>query len=286
MRNRDLSFWIFLAPVLIALTAVLIIPFFYGVIHSFTDWNGLTVSEFIGLQNYIDLFRDAEFKASMWFTMKIAFVSIITINFFGLGLALIVTSKIRTSNLLRTIFFMPNLIGGLILGFIWQFIFVSVFKDIGLALGIDALTGFLSTPKTGFWGLIILNTWQWAGYIMIIYIAYLQNIPEDLMEAADIDGANSFKKFQNITFPLLAPAFTVSLFLTLSHSFKIYDQNLALTNGGPYNSTKMVAMDIYNTAFMENQVSYGQSKGVIFFIVVAAIALLQAYYNKKQEVDV
>lgn len=150
MRNRDISFWIFLAPVLIALTAVLIIPFFYGVTHSFTDWNGLTVSKFIGFQNYIDLFNDTAFKTSMWFTMKVAFVSIITINFFGLGLALIVTSKIRTSNLLRTIFFMPNLIGGLILGFIWQFIFVSVFKDIGLALGIDALTGFLSTPETGF----------------------------------------------------------------------------------------------------------------------------------------
>lgn len=285
MRNRDLSFWLFLAPVFIALGAVLIIPFLYGFVFSFTNWNGLSASEFIGLENYINLFKDQEFRASMWFTIKIAFVSIILINFFGLSLALIVTSKIRASNLLRTVFFMPNLIGGLILGFIWQFIFVSVFKDIGLALGIDALTGWLSTPGTGFWGLVILNTWQWAGYIMIIYIAYLQNIPHELIEAAEIDGASSFQKFKNITFPLLAPAFTVSMFLTLSHSFKIYDQNLALTNGGPFNSTRMIAMDIYNTAFVENQVSYGQSKAVIFFILVTSIALLQAYYNKKREVD-
>lgn len=285
MRNRDISFWLFLAPVFIALGAVLIIPFLYGFVFSFTNWNGLTATEFIGLENYINLFQDPEFGASMWFTIKIAFVSIILINFFGLSLALIVTSKIRTNNLLRTIFFMPNLIGGLILGFIWQFIFVSVFKDIGLALGIDALTGWLSTPETGFWGLVILNTWQWAGYIMIIYIAYLQNIPGELIEAAEIDGASSFQKFKNITFPLLAPAFTVSMFLTLSHSFKIYDQNLALTNGGPFNSTKMVAMDIYNTAFIENQVSYGQSKAVLFFILVTSIALLQAYYNKKREVE-
>lgn len=285
MRNRDLSFWLFLSPILIALGAVVIIPFSYGFIYSFTNWNGLTATEFLGLENYINLAKDAEFRASLWFTIKIAFVSIFLINLFGLSLALIVTSKIKTSNLLRTIFFMPNLIGGLILGFIWQFIFVKAFADIGLLLRIESLAGWLSTPETGFWGLQILNTWQWAGYIMIIYIAYLQNIPQELIEAAEIDGANSFQKLKNIIFPLLAPAFTVSMFLTLSHSFKIYDQNLSLTNGGPFNSTKMVAMDIYNTAFVQNQVSYGQSKAVIFFILVGTIAVIQAYYNKKREVE-
>lgn len=285
MRNRDISFWLFLFPILFALVSVIVVPFLYGFYYSFTNWNGLVATEFKGLDNYIQLFKDEDFRASMWFTIKFAFVSIILINVFGLGLALIVTQKLRTSNLLRTIFFMPNLIGGLILGFIWQFIFVSVFADFGELLMIDALQGWLSTKETGFWGLEILNTWQWAGYIMVIYIAYLQNIPQELLEAADIDGANSFQKFKSIITPLLAPAFTVSLFLTLSHSFKIYDQNLSLTNGGPYNSTKMVAMDIYNTAFIENQVFYGQTKAVIFFIIVAGIAVLQAYYNKRREVE-
>jgi raffinose/stachyose/melibiose transport system permease protein len=285
MRNRDLSFWLFLAPVIAALSVVVIIPLIYGVIYSFTNWNGLTVSEFLGFKHYIRLFQDEAFLHSIWFTVKISVVSVILLNVFGLGLALLVTRKIRSSSLLRTIFFMPNLIGGLILGFIWQFIFISVFDDIGRALGVEALSGWLSTTNTGFWGIVILTCWQMAGYIMIIYIAYLQNIPNELIEAAEIDGANSFQRFRNITFPLVAPAFTVSMFLTLSASFKIYDQNLSLTNGGPYNSTQMVAMDIVKTAFSSNEMAYGQAKAVIFFIIVALIALTQVYYNKKREVE-
>lgn len=285
MRNRDFSFWLFLAPVLLALSIVVIIPFVYGFIYSFTDWNGMTATKFLGLENYITLFKDAEFLASIWFTTKFAVVAIILLNIFGLGLALLVTRNIKTNNLLRTIFFMPNLIGGLILGFIWQFIFISVFGNLGDLLGIEALNGWLSTTTTGFWGLVILTTWQMAGYIMIIYIAYLENIPKELIEAAKVDGASSFQRFKNITFPLVAPAFTISMFLTLSNSFKIYDQNLSLTNGGPFNSTQMVAMDIVKTAFTENKMAFAQSKAVIFFIIVAAVAITQVYYNKKREVD-
>ncbi|RBW68817.1 carbohydrate ABC transporter permease [Bacillus taeanensis] len=285
MHNRNLAFWLFLAPVIAALSIVVITPLIYGIVYSFTNWNGLTVSEFLGFDHYIRLFQDEIFLHSIWFTVKISVVSVILLNVFGLGLALLVTRKIRSSSLLRTIFFMPNLIGGLILGFIWQFIFISVFDDIGRALGIEALSGWLSTTDTGFWGIVILTCWQMAGYIMIIYIAYLQNIPNELIEAAEIDGANSFQRFRNITFPLVAPAFTVSMFLTLSASFKIYDQNLSLTNGGPYNSTQMVAMDIVKTAFSSNEMAYGQAKAVIFFIIVAAIALTQVYYNKKREVE-
>lgn len=285
MRNRSLSFWLFLTPVLLALGFVVIIPFIYGFVYSFTNWNGFKATEFLGLKNYIALFKEKEFRDSLWFTVKFAFVAIIVLNFFGLGLALLVTQKFKTSNLMRTVFFMPNLIGGLILGFIWQFVFINVFSSIGDLFGIEALSGWLSTTATGFWGLVILTTWQMAGYIMIIYIAYLESIPKELTEAAKIDGASSFQLFRNVTFPLVAPAFTISMFLTLSNSFKIYDQNLSLTNGGPYNSTQMVAMDIVKTAFTENKMAYAQSKAVIFFIIVAAVALVQVYYNKKREVD-
>lgn len=285
MRNRSLSFWLFLTPVLLALGFVVIIPFIYGFVYSFTNWNGFKATEFLGLKNYIALFKEKEFRDSLWFTVKFAFVAIIVLNFFGLGLALLVTQKFKTSNLMRTVFFMPNLIGGLILGFIWQFVFINVFSSIGDLFGIEALSGWLSTTATGFWGLVILTTWQMAGYIMIIYIAYLESIPKELTEAAKIDGASTFQLFRNVTFPLVAPAFTISMFLTLSNSFKIYDQNLSLTNGGPYNSTQMVAMDIVKTAFTENKMAYAQSKAVIFFIIVAAVALVQVYYNKKREVD-
>ena len=160
------------------------------------EWNSAT--EFLGFQNYITLFKDAEFRAALWFTIKFSVVSVILLNFLGLGLALLVTRKIKTSSFMRTVFFMPNLIGGLILGFIWQFIFVSVFGNLGELLGIEALTGWLSTTATGFWGLVILTSWQMAGYIMIIYIAYLENVPQDLIEAAEIDGASSFQRFKNI----------------------------------------------------------------------------------------
>ncbi|RSL35369.1 sugar ABC transporter permease [Salibacterium salarium] len=285
MQNRSLWFWLFLTPVILGLGIVVVIPFVYGFIFSFTNWNGLVATEFLGFQNYINLFQEDEFMNSVVFTVQFAVVTVILLNIFGLGLALIVTRNIKTNNLLRTVFFMPNLIGGLILGFIWQFIFVSVFGDIGNMFGIEGMQGWLSTTNTGFWGLVILTAWQMAGYIMIIYIAYLENIPKDLIEAAKIDGANGLQRFKNVTFPLVAPAFTVSMFLTLSMAFKIYDQNLSLTNGGPFNSTQMVAMEIVRTAFSDNQMAYAQSKAVIFFLIVAVIALTQVYYNKKREVE-
>ena len=231
------------------------------------------------------MLKDQSFRDSLWFTTKFAIVSVVLINVIGLSLALLVTQKIKGNNLLRTIFFMPNLIGGLILGFIWQFVFISAFTAIGEKVGIKALEGWLSTTKTGFWGLVILTAWQMSGYIMIIYIAHLESIPEDVLEAAKIDGATSFQRFRYIIFPLVAPAFTVSLFLTLSNSFKLYDQNLSLTGGAPYNSTQMVAMNIYNTAFVNNNMAFAQAKAVIFFIIIAIISLTQVYYNKKKEVE-
>ncbi|QYA45254.1 sugar ABC transporter permease [Macrococcoides bohemicum] len=287
MKTKSLAFWLFLLPVLVALFMVIIIPFIYGIYYSFTNWNGDTSQTpgFVGFQNYVDLLKDDTFINALMFTFKYSIAAIFVINFIGLSLALIVTSKIKSKNLLRTVFFMPNLIGGLILGFIWQFIFTKVFAMIGEAIGSTALQGWLSDTHTGFWGMVILSTWQMAGYIMIIYIAYLENVPDDLLEAAEIDGANAWQRFKNITFPMVAPAFTVCMFLTLSGAFKIYDQNLSLTNGGPGNSTKMLAMDIVDTAFKMNHMGEAQAKAVVFFLIVTVISLTQVYYNKKREVE-
>lgn len=284
-KKYGLFFWLFIAPALITLFMVVIVPLLYGIYYSFTNWDGINEPVFQGFTNYVKLLKDQSFRDSLWFTTKFAVVSVILINVIGLSLALLVTQKIKGNNLLRTIFFMPNLIGGLILGFIWQFVFISAFTAIGEKVGIKALEGWLSTTKTGFWGLVILTAWQMSGYIMIIYIAHLESIPEDVLEAAKIDGATSFQRFRYIIFPLVAPAFTVSLFLTLSNSFKLYDQNLSLTGGAPYNSTQMVAMNIYNTAFVNNNMAFAQAKAVIFFIIIAIISLTQVYYNKKKEVE-
>ncbi|MBN2617755.1 MAG: sugar ABC transporter permease [Spirochaetales bacterium] len=300
MKKSKLSFGLFVAPSLIAFFIVVIIPTISGVLMSFTNWNGIDNNpEFVGLSNYVKVFTldmvktnflTVEFEMPRFvnvflFTAQFAVVSVLLINFFGFSLALLVTRGLKGSNLLRSIFFIPNLIGGLILGFLWQFIFTKVFNNIGNVLGIEFLKGWLSTTSTGFWGLVILLSWQMSGYMMIIYIAAIQNIPTSLFEAADLDGANFFQKMKNIIMPLVAQAFTVGLFLTLSNSFKLFDQNLALTNGGPYLSTQMLALNIYRTAFMQQDFGQGQAKAVLFLIAVAAITLTQMSISKKKEVE-
>ncbi|SHH13398.1 carbohydrate ABC transporter permease [Clostridium grantii] len=287
MRNNKISFWIFVAPVLIAFTVVQLIPLLSGIYYSFTDWNGISSSiHWIGFENYIVAFKDATFGKSFWFTTKFTIASVIVLNILGFGLALLVTRESKFSNGLRTIFFMPNLIGGLILGFIWQFIFTQVFATLGKATGQSWLLGWLSNETTGFYGLIILMSWQMAGYLMVIYIAALQNIPQELIEASQIDGATLLQRTKHIVMPLVRPAFTVSLFLTLSNSFKLYDQNLSLTGGGPANQTQMLAMNIYNTAFKFNLMGVAQAKAVIFFFIVGLITITQVYMSKKNEVEV
>ena len=284
-KSKDIYYYLFLAPCVLALILSVFIPFIYGIWYSFTDWNGIMSPNFIGLDNYKKIASDKQFWQSLWFTAKFAVLSIVSINIIGLALALIVTQKIKSSSYLRTIFFMPNLIGGLILGFIWQFIFINAFGAIGDKIGASVLKGWLASTETGFWALIILMSWQMAGYIMIIYIAHLEGLDKELLEAADIDGANAWQKLRHIVFPLIVPAFTVSVFMTLSGSFKLYDQNLSLTAGGPFNSTQMVAMNIYNTAFSDNLMAYAQSKAIIFFIIVTAISIVQVYLGKKKEVE-
>lgn len=286
MKKKNFAFWLFLAPVLIAFTMVVLIPLIMGIFYSFTDWNGISSStNFVGIQNYINAFKDDTFRHSFWFTTKFTIVSVFVLNAMGFGLALLVTQKLKTSNILKTIFFMPNLIGGLILGFIWQFIFQEVFASIGKAIGANWLMGWLSNEKTGFWGLVILMSWQMAGYLMIIYISGIQNISSEVLEAAKIDGASSWQRLKNIIFPLVRPAMTISVFLTLSNSFKLYDQNLSLTAGGPGNATQMISMNILKTGQKFNDMGQAQAKAIILLLVVGAISLIQVYFSKKGEVE-
>ncbi|MCH1624167.1 carbohydrate ABC transporter permease [Fredinandcohnia quinoae] len=286
MNNKSLSYWVFLAPCLLALFLVLILPLAYGVYYSFTDFNGFTINTFVGLDNYTKLFSDTQFLKSLWFTAKFSVVAVIGVNIIGMALALLVTQKMgKLSTVFRTIYFMPNLIGGIVLGFIWQFVFIKAFTAIGEMTGIELFNGWLASEATGFWGLVILFLWQMSGYIMIIYISFLNNIPHELMEAAEIDGASAWQKFWKIKFPLIAPAFTISLFLTLSNAFKVYDQNLALTAGGPFGSTEMAAMNIYNTAFKIQDMGYAQSKAIIFLFIIALISVIQIYVTRKRETD-
>lgn len=276
----------FMIPAIVAVTAIVLIPFIIGIYYSFTEWDGISTSTFVGLNNFKRLFQDQEFMDSLWFTVKFSAVTVILINLIGLSLALIVTQKFRGAAILRTVFFMPNLIGGLILGFIWQFVFIKGFAAIGELIGVEQLSGWLATPATGFWGMVIMVAWQYAGYIMVIYIAFLQGVDESLLEAAGLDGATEWQKFLHVKFPMIRPAFTISLFMTLSFCFKIYDQNLALTSGGPFKSTQMVAMNIVNTAFSQREMGLAQAKGMVFFFILAAVSITQVYFSRKKEVEV
>lgn len=281
-------FALFVGPVFLAFSIFVLIPFFLGMYYAFTDWNGVTGTiNWVGLDNFKYLFtEDKQFQQSFLLTTKYTVVSIILTNLVGFGLALLVTKKLKTRNILRTVFFMPNLIGGLILGFIWQFIFIKGFASIGQITGLSLFElPWLGNAQTAFWGIVIVSVWQGAGYIMIIYVAALQNVPQELIEAAKMDGANKWKVLRHITLPMVAPAVTICLFVTISASFKVFDVNLSLTNGGPFKSSEMLALNIYTEAFVNNRYGIGEAKALIFFLVVAVITIIQVMITKKREVE-
>lgn len=280
--NRD--FWMFVGPCLFSLFMVVVIPFFMGIYYTFTNWNGANPAyDFVGFSNYLYIFKDAQFIYSFKITLIYTFASVITINVIGFTLAYIVTRNLKTKNFLRTGFFMPNLIGGLILGFIWQFMFNSVFTGVGQKLGSSILsTSMLQEPSTAVLAMLIVSTWQYAGYIMVIYVSALENVPNDLIEAAHIDGANGIQTFKHITIPMVRQGITICLFLTLANSFKMFDLNFSLS---PAKATEMMALNIYKEAFVVNNLGIGQAKAVIFFILVTTISLTQVYFNKKKEVE-
>ncbi|SEQ70268.1 carbohydrate ABC transporter permease [Piscibacillus halophilus] len=287
LHNR-LWYLVFTVPLIMIFTIVVLIPFLIGIFYSFFEWDGIAANPmiYVGFDHYIELLSDGRFLNSAWLTVKFTFFSVILVNILGLGFALLVTTALKSSNFARTMFFMPNLIGGLILGYIWQFIFSDVLKMLGEATGYDQIFfNWLLDKDFAMYALVIVFAWQMAGYMMIIYIAGIQSIPNDVIEAAKIDGASYWQRLKNIMFPLLMPSFTISMFLTLSFGFKIYDTNLSLTNGGPVNQTELFAMHIYNEIFGYGNYGYGQAKAIIFFIVVAAITLTQVYLTKKREVE-
>ena len=271
-------FPIFVLPTLIAFSFAFIIPFVMGVYLSFCKFKTITNAQFVGLGNYIKIFADKDFVNAFGFTLKFSVVSIVTINVFAFILALALTRKIKGTNLFRTVFFMPNLIGGIILGYIWQQMINAVL--------LKYETTLVANPTYGFWGLIILMNWQMIGYMMIIYVAGLQNVPTDLIEAAEIDGSTSLQTLFKVKIPMVMPSITICLFLTVSNSFKLFDQNLALTAGAPSKKTAMLALDIYNTFYGRSGFEgVGQAKAVLFFIVVAVIALGQLVLTRRKEVE-
>lgn len=271
-------FPIFVLPTLIAFSFAFIIPFVMGVYLSFCKFKTITNAHFVGLDNYIKIFADKDFVNAFGFTLKFSVVSIVTINVFAFILALALTRKIKGTNLFRTVFFMPNLIGGIILGYIWQQMINAVL--------LKYETTLVANPTYGFWGLIILMNWQMIGYMMIIYVAGLQNVPTDLIEAAEIDGATSLQTLFKVKIPMVMPSITICLFLTVSNSFKLFDQNLALTAGAPSKKTAMLALDIYYTFYGRSGFEgVGQAKAVLFFIVVAVIALGQLVLTRRKEVE-
>lgn len=287
MKTNKLSYLFFLLPVLAAFILIVLVPAALGISYSFTDWNGIENKFWwIGLEHYRDILsRDRQFVYSFLYTTVYSLVTVVLVNLMGLLLAMLVTRDFRGRNILRSVYFMPNLIGGVLLGFSWNFIFTRVFANIAKATGILWLNGWLSTTATGFWGTVIVKAWQLSGYLMVIYIAQIQAIPASLLEAAQIDGAGPWQSFRNITLPLLAPAFTIGLFLSLSQCFKMFDINLTLTGGGPYRSTEMLALNINQTAFAENNFGQAQAKAVLYLLVIVVISLIQLWLSKRKEVE-
>lgn len=272
-------FGVFILPTAAAFVLVFVVPFIMGIFLSFTRFTTVTNASWVGLENYIRAFtEDTDFLYSLGFTSLFTLVSVLTVNVLAFALALLLTRGIKGTNLFRGVFFMPNLIGGIVLGYIWNLLINGVLATIGVDI----------TYKTeyGFWGLVLLTNWQLIGYMMVIYIAGLQNIPEDLIEAAAIDGASPAKTLFKVKIPMVMPSVTICMFLTLTNSFKMFDQNLALTAGAPERSTEMLALNIYNTFYgRAGWQGVGQAKAVIFLIIVAVIALVQLKLTSRREVE-
>lgn len=296
-KIEKLVFWLFLAPALFSFLMVQIIPFMFGIYYSFTNWSAtaqLSI-DFIGMKNYIEAFQDPSFLYATIITSIYTFMNIILVNVIAFSLALLVTSNLKGRNIYRAGFFLPNIIGGIILGYIWQFIFNQFIPKLAAAVGFTYLSEnlLLGNSNTAILALVIVSTWQYAGYIMMIYVAALQNVPKDLLEAAQIDGASAWQRFRNVTIPLVAPAFTVTLFLTLVNSFKQFDVNASLTNGGPstmfmgraIKGTTLLAMNINDTSIISLNTAQAQAKAIVFFLVLVTFSLIQVYISKKREVE-
>lgn len=279
MEKAVKKYWpIFLVPTMAAFLIGFIIPFIEGIYLSFCNFTTIKDAKFVGIQNYIEAFKDSNFLGSFKFTTLFAIISLVLINVLAFLVALALTQNIKGKNIFRTVFFMPNLIGGIVLGYVWQLIFDGIFVKFDTALKLN--------ETLGFWGLVILVGWQQIGYMMIVYIAGLQAIPGDIQEAAMIDGATRMQRLFKITIPNMMPSITICTFLTITNSFKLFDQNLALTGGEPLHKTEMLALNIYTTFYGRvGAEGVGQAKAVVFFIIVVAIGLLQLKLTRDKEVQ-
>ena len=286
-KNKGKDFCMFALPGMFCFFAVLVVPFLYGVYLTLTDWNGVSkVKNFVGLKNFAGVMKDTQFWTSLLLTFKYVIVVVILVNVLAFAIAYLLTRGMKGENFFRAGFFTPNLIGGIVLGYIWQFVFSRVFVKIGETTGWSLFeVSWLSDPNKAFAALVLVSVWQLSGYMILIYVAGFMGLNEDVMEAAQIDGAAGFVKLKNIIMPLMMSSITICLFLTLSRAFMVYDVNLSLTAGAPYGTTEMAAMHVYEKAFTSRQFGVGQAEALILFIIVACISGLQVYLTKKQEVE-
>ncbi len=277
----------FALPGCLIFFAVVIVPFIYGFYLTLTDWDGVSkVKNVVGLSNYIKVFADSAFWTSMGLTLKYVLLSVILVNAVAFLLAYALTNGLKGQNFFRAGFFTPNLIGGVVLGFIWQFVFSRVLVNVGQETGWGIFSGsWLADPNKAFLSLVIVTVWQLSGYMMLIYIAGFTGLSTDVLEAASIDGATGFQKLKSIILPLMVPSFVICLFFTLSRAFMVYDVNLTLTGGEPYGSTRLVAMYVYDKAFTSRNYGLGQAEALVLFAIVACISGLQIYLGKKKEVE-
>lgn len=280
MSGRSIRRWwsLFILPTFIAFTIGFIVPFIAGLYLSFCKFSTVTDSHFIGLSNYSSAIKDPEFWHALWYTVAFTVITVIIVNIAAFAVAYVLTKAIRGAAIFRSVFFMPNLIGGIILGYIWLILLNGILAHWGRSITYSGTYGF--------WGMVALYCWQQIGYMMIIYIAGLQALPSDVIEAASVDGANNWQTLFYITIPLMMPSITVCTFLTMTNGFKMFDQNLALTNGAPSNTSEMLALNIYRTFYgRAGFEGIGQAKAVIFFIIVAAIAFIQNRLTTSREVE-
>lgn len=294
MNNKRLVNILFLFPTVFAFIMIIVVPFFFGLYYSMTDWNGISPNvNFIGFKHYIGLFQMPNFVHSFVITIAFTAINVVLVNVVSFSLSLIVTSNLKLRNFYRAGFFVPYLIGGIVLGYIWQFLFNNILVTMGENLSMSIFqVSFLSKPETVIWAMSVVNTWQYSGYLMLIYVASIQSIPASLMEAAQVDGARYFRRVIHILIPMMANAFTISLFLTLTNSFKQFDMNFTLTNGGPatrfmgtpVKASQLLAMNIFDTA-TANKMAEAQAKAVVLFVTLVVVALIQVAINKKKEVE-
>lgn len=286
LRNTGL-FFLFGGPSLFAFTVVFLIPFVVGLYLTFTKWDVINNDgSFVGFVNYVEVFRDKTFLTQLWFTIRYVIFTVIISNLLAFFIALALTSGMKGERWLRTGYFTPNLIGGIVLGYLWQSLFSRVLPFLGQKYGWTLFeTSWLTDTDKAFWALVIATSWQLAGYLMIIYIAGFSGVPKDVVEAASLDGAGKFAILQKIVFRLSIPAIVICIFLSLSRSFLTYDLNLSLTKGGPFHSTELATYHIVQKAFLSNQYGVGQAEAIVLFVIVAAVALTQSYLLKKLEVE-